>query len=148
VSFYYCYAPGGGELETIVAEVHNTPWGETHCYVLDRALDEGRGRLRRYRFAKGFHVSPFMPMEQGYDWRFVEPGDKLAVHMRNLEAGRVAFDASMTLERRELSPASLRGALARYPFMTGKVIGAIYWQALRLWLKRTPFHAHPRTREV
>jgi hypothetical protein len=70
VSFYYCYAPGSARLEALVAEVSNTPWGERHCYVLDERLAAREGSSLRYRFRKQFHVSPFMDMDFGYDWRF------------------------------------------------------------------------------
>jgi DUF1365 family protein len=56
------------------------------------------------------------------------------------------FDATLMLERREISGASLAGALARHPFITLRVMAAIYWQALRLWAKRIAFHAHPASR--
>ncbi len=143
VSFYYCY-DDAGELDTIVAEINNTPWGERHCYVLDPSSNHGTAKTRRFRFAKDFHVSPFMPMDVDYDWRFVAPGERLAVHMINLDDGVACFDASMTLERRAMTPASLRRSFFRYPLMTVKVISAIYWQALRLRLKKTPFYEHPK----
>jgi hypothetical protein len=148
VSFYYCRDAADQRVETIVAEINNTPWGEQYCYVLGRNLDEGRAGKNRYRFGKAFHVSPFMDMEVDYDWRFCDPGRQLVIHMDNLKAGRKFFDATMTLRRRELSTATLAHALVRYPFMTGKVISAIYWQALRLWLKHTPFYEHPHTRLI
>lgn len=141
VSFYYCFDRRGTHVETIVAEITNTPWGERYVYVLD--AKPGTGTHQRFRFAKSFHVSPFMEMTLDYDWRFTAPGEVLAVHMENRKNGGKLFDATLALNRREISGASLAGALARYPFMTARVIGAIYWQALRLWLKRTPFHSHP-----
>lgn len=143
VSFYYCYASGGSELEAIVAEVHNTPWGERHCYVLDCRAVAKQAATWDFEFPKAFHVSPFMPMEVDYAWRFAAPGDSLAVHMENLRGGELMFDATMVLERRPVTTASLAAALARFPFMTGTVIAAIYWQALRLWLKRCPYFPHP-----
>ena len=42
---------------------------------------------------------------------------------------------------------SLAWALLRWPFMTLKVVGAIHWQALKLWLKGVPVFTHPRYRE-
>jgi hypothetical protein len=146
VSFFYCCEPGESEPRTIVAEVHNTPWNERHCYVLDAEANLGSARRQRYRFRKDFHVSPFMPMDHEYDWRFSAPGERLAVHMINRREGRIVFDATMGLRRRPITAANLARVLARHPFMTGKVISAIYWQALRLWMKRLPFHPHPKHR--
>lgn len=138
VSFYYCYDAAGGKVETIVAEITNTPWNERHAYVLP-----AHGRELRFRFGKAFHVSPFMPMALQYDWRFGDPGARLAVHMRNLEGNAKVFDATLDLERREIGAATLAGALARFPLITLQVVAAIYWQAFRLWTRRTPFYAHP-----
>ena len=60
VSFYYCFDRAGEELEAVVAEVTNTPWGERHAYVLGvRGTDGGV----RERVDKVFHVSPFMAMD-------------------------------------------------------------------------------------
>ncbi len=138
VSFYYCFDARGERVETVVAEITNTPWKERHAYVLPV-----RGGDMRFRFGKSFHVSPFMPMAQQYDWRFGAPGERLAVHMENLDERGKVFDATLALERREISPAALAGALARHPFLTLQVLGAIHWQALWLWAKRVPVHAHP-----
>ena len=143
VSFYYCYDATGAHVETIVAEITNTPWNERHAYVLPAHRSERRGAKLRFRFGKSFHVSPFMPMEIDYDWRFTRPGSRLAVHMVNERAGSRLFDATLTLERREITGASLAASLLRYPFATLRVLAAIYWEALRLWAKNVPFHAHP-----
>jgi DUF1365 family protein len=143
VSFYYCYNREDTEVETIVAEVNNTPWGERHCYVLGPGMDVGRGRGKRYRPVKRMHVSPFMPMDIDYDWRFSQPGDHLSVHMENHRQGEKVFDATLALERREITTSSLARSLCLYPLMTLKVIAAIHWQALRLWLKGSPVYDHP-----
>jgi DUF1365 family protein len=84
-----------------------------------------------------------MAMRRRYDWRFTPPGDDLRVHMRVLDGEANEFDATLALDRRPLDAAGLARVLLRYPLMTAKVIGAIHWQALRLWLKRVPVHDHP-----
>lgn len=143
VTFYYCFAADGVELECIVAEITNTPWKERHAYVLPMDTAESHGRALQWSFPKTFHVSPFMPMEREYDWRFTAPSNDLHVHMDVKREGKREFDASLILQRRPLNSASLARVLWRYPLMTTQVVGAIHWQALRLWLKRNPVHDHP-----
>jgi hypothetical protein len=102
---------------------------------------------RRHQFKKAFHVSPFIDMNIDYDWRFREPDDALHVHMIDYEKGAKLFDASLALKRREITPGSLTRVLIQYPVMTGKVITMIYWQALRLIVKKVPLFTHPKKKE-
>lgn len=146
VSFYFCFDEADRRVEAIVAEITNTPWGERHCYVGGPEANRAVGRSKRYQLDKVFHISPFIDMDVVYDWRFTEPASQLAIHMENVNAGRPFFDATMRLRRREISRASLAHVLVQYPLMTAKVIGAIHWQALKLWVKGVPFHSHPNTR--
>ena len=143
VSFYYCFAANGRDVDFIVAEVNNTPWGEQTTYVL--ACDDTNARGSGWRFSddKKMHVSPFMPMDIRYDWALAPPQDRLSVHIANSQAGERVFDAGMVLRRREITGRSLAGVLLRFPLMTVRVITAIHWQALLLWLKRCPVHTHP-----
>ena len=143
VSFYFCFAPESPQVETIVAEVNNTPWNEQHCYVLSEPLNQGTANKKHYQFDKVFHVSPFMAMDQTYAWRFTTPGRGLTIHMDNHENGVHLFDATMTLRRAEITGRSLARVLIQYPLMTAQVIAAIHYQALKLWLKRCPFYPHP-----
>ena len=143
VSFYYCYAADGTTLEYVVAEITNTPWKERHSYVLPVASARRQGRVLRWDFRKAFHVSPFLPMQRDYAWRFTAPEQSLHVHMDVLREGTRELDATLVLERRELTGANLARALWRYPAMTLRVVAAIHWQALRLWLRRNPVYAHP-----
>ncbi len=146
VSFYYCYDASGERVEHIVAEVTNTPWGESHCYVMNAKPDAGATDVQRHPFAKTFHVSPFIDMDVDYDWRFKPPGERLIVHNDSTSTEGKFFDVTLTLERREISGPNLARVLLKYPLMTMQVVAGIYWQALRLWLKKTPFFTHPNKR--
>jgi DUF1365 family protein len=148
VSFYYCFDAAGECVEHIVAEVNNTPWGEQHCYLLNAGPLQRDRRVQRFELNKQFHVSPFMSMDIQYQWSFTRPGERMFAHLQNHQHGDKLFDASLFIERRPISSAALSAALLRYPFMTLKVVAAIYYQALRLWLKKTPFYPHPGKKEA
>lgn len=144
VSFYYVFDATDTRLEFVVAEITNTPWDERHSYVLRLAAAEPVGaQVWRWQFDKKFHVSPFLPMDMRYDWRFSAPGESLDVHMTNLRGQDVVFDATLSLRREPIGSRSLARALLGFPFITLKVVMLIYWQALVLLLKRTPFYTHP-----
>jgi DUF1365 family protein len=140
VSFYYLYDRTGERVDAVIAEVTNIPWRERYAYVVER---NGSGPICG-RLAKRLHVSPFMPMEQAYDWRITEPGEALHVRITNLERGRRVFDATLAMRRRELSPALMTRVLLTYPPMSLAVPARIYANALRLKLKGARFLPHPR----
>lgn len=141
VSFYYCFEADGKTLHSFVAEITNTPWGERHSYVLP-----AREALR-WSFDKAFHVSPFFGMQQTYHWAISLPGDQLEVRMSNSEHDRHVFQATLRLERRPIQTSTLMRALFLYPWMPARAHLAIYWQALRLTLKKAPFFTHPKKRQ-
>ncbi|MEO7935966.1 MAG: DUF1365 domain-containing protein [Dokdonella sp.] len=146
VSFYYCFEADGSTLDVVVAEITNTPWKERHAYVLPVSVAERHGTAFSWQFAKAFHVSPFMPMDRDYAWRLSTPQDRLLIHMNVLDRAADAtreFDATLTLEREPVSAMNLARVLLRFPLMTTRIVGAIHWHALRLWLKRNPVHDHP-----
>lgn len=147
VTFYYCFDAAGRRVVNILAEITNTPWGERHQYVLEGSPSGSTHRVRQ-RFAKAFHVSPFLPMKLTYDWRFSEPGETLASHMDVMDDHRKLFDATLLMKRRPITAANLARMLARFPLMTARASLGIYWQALRLYFKRTPFYQHPGVRRT
>jgi len=141
VCFYYCFAPGGERVDAVVAQVTNTPWGESHSYVLRR---DGAHSVMRDTMDKVFHVSPFIGMDGHYDWRVTEPNGNLLVHIdeRN-DGGDQVFDATLSLERRELTRSRMTRLLLRFPATSLRVVFLIYWNALRLKLKGAPYFRHP-----
>lgn len=142
VSFYYCFDEDNS-LQCLVAEVTNTPWKEQYYYVLDARRQRGRECLS-FQCAKGFHVSPFMPMDTFYRWRLNIPGEHLHLIIDIDKDGEKVFNASLSLERRALSSRGLWSSLWSQPFTSIKVVAAIHWQAFRLWLKSTPLFPHPK----
>lgn len=140
IACYYCFSEDESRLEYLVAEVNNTPWDERHSYVLP---GPDTGDILDTAFDKVFHVSPFNPMQMQYQWRSNTPGERLALHMENHDERGKVFDATLSLKGRPATAAALNGLVLRFPFMTMKVAAAIYWQALRLYLKGVPFYVHP-----
>ncbi len=140
VSFFYCFE-GDGQLAAIVCEVTNTPWRERYHYVLPARALAG-GEHQHFAVAKAFHVSPFLPRDLQYRMSFSPPGQRLGVHMADWQGENKVFDATLSLQREALDRASLHRYLRRFPWMTAKTCLAIYWQALRLLLKRTPIFPH------
>lgn len=129
---------GDDRLEAVIYEVNNT-FGQTHAYVIPA---QGVGDERQSA-EKAFYVSPFWPVEGGYRFRLSPPGERFRLSIVKHSGGRPDFAASLTAHRRPLTdPHLLRLSLAM-PLMTLGVVAAIHWEALRLWIKGTPFWARP-----
>ena len=149
VSFYYIYDASDTRVESIVAEITNTPWKRRYCYVLNTQDSNSDNKTAsahthwQWTFDKQFHVSPFMPMNMRYEWRFSAPEHSLNIHMINWQEQVNHFDATLTLERYPINSATLSWALLSVPFISLKIIALIHWQALRLLLKRVPVYTHP-----
>lgn len=140
INCYFIQTDDANDYRYMLAEVSNTPWNERHYYVLDlqQALIND----------KAFHVSPFNPMDMTYHWQLrpprQEPEHKCLLHL-DCHTEKRDFSATMKLTRVELNSKSIRNVLLRYPVNTVGTVTAIYWQALRLFMKRTPLYSHPNT---
>lgn len=146
IAFYFVLAPDGRSVETLLAEVTNTPWHERHPYVIPV---DGRV-LEHSRFAKALHVSPFMDMDLDHDISFSPPGaDQMTIRMddwRNSEDGAddKVFSATLGLQRRPLDAPTMGQVLRRHPMPAQAVSAGIYRQALALRRKGAPFRRHPK----
>jgi DUF1365 family protein len=144
ISVYIVFKPDSNEIEMLLTEVTNTPWGERHIYILDapRAV---KNNVYQYVFEKVLHVSPFMQMNYEYHLNFKIDNNKLILHMDSYKNSEHHFDATLSLDGLQLNKENINKMKWRYPFITYKVTAAIYWEALKLFIKRVPFYAHPKS---
>jgi DUF1365 family protein len=141
ISFFFFY-DNAGAVPVVLAEVHNT-FGESRNYWLWSGNRSASDESLRFRCPKTLHVSPFMPMNLDYEFVLTPPEGRLVAHMNTLDGGDPLFDATLMLERHPWTAGTLTRALLAQPLMTAKVIAAIHWEALRLWIKRLPVFTHP-----
>ena len=133
LSVYFCYDAAGAPA-LVIYEVRNT-FGDLHPYVLPIKPGElGPAGLRQEQ-DKLFYVSPFIEMAMRYHFRIVPPGERVKVRILETDAAGPVLAATFAGQRRPLTSLTLIQAFARVPFLTMKVIGAIHWEALRLWIK-------------
>ena len=138
LSIYFCYHEDG-TLAALVYEVHNT-FGERHSYVMP--VKNESGALHQH-CQKTFYVSPFMDMNMRYDFRVTGPGQRIGVGIRASSSAMPVMNAVLTGARRDLTDRNLLNVFLAIPFVTLKVIAAIHWEALRLWLKGLRLRQRP-----
>jgi DUF1365 family protein len=141
VSFWFC-EDRAGRTRAIVAEVSNT-FGERHSYLLAHAdarpIHPGETLAAR----KLFHVSPFCTLSGDYRFRFLTQNAQRIARIDYLDESGPLLLTSLSGRGRPLGSGAILRAVLRHPLMTFGVIARIHWQALKLWLKRVPFHSKP-----
>ena len=128
LSIFYCY-----EKEKLVAifyEVKNT-FNEQHTYIFK--IKNNEEIIQKCR--KKFYVSPFMDMETYYNFKLLNPNDKLSVFIKQTDADGTVLTATQTGDRKEFSFKQLAINFLKYPLMTVKIISSIHYEALLLWKK-------------
>ncbi|WP_022722738.1 DUF1365 domain-containing protein [Rhodopseudomonas sp. B29] len=133
LSVYFAYA-ASGELALVIYEVRNT-FGDIHPYVLPVRPGELSAAGLRQEQDKTFYVSPFIEMAMRYHFRIGPPGDTVRLRILETDSAGPLLAATFSGTRRPLSTTTLLGAFASLPLMTIKVMAAIHYEALRLWLK-------------
>ncbi len=141
VSFYYCLDDDAQRLQTVLAEVTNTPWGERHAYALDDAVPGSR--LVTGTFDKRLHVSPFMSMDHVYRARATTPGQTLSVQIENYRQDLKVFEATLNLTRVALTRRHVARMTAAQPAASARVLALIYGHAVGLKLSGARYHRHP-----
>lgn len=133
LSVFFVHA-ADGRLEAVVYEVNNT-FGQTHAYVIP-ATD---GERQVQRAAKRLYVSPFYKVEGEYRFDIAAPGETFDLRIVKAVGGKPDFVATQSATRELLTDQRLAALFWSIPLMTAKVVVAIHWEALRLWLKGAPF---------
>lgn len=142
ISLFFCFK--GGKIIGCIAEVTNTPWGESYAYVLEPI--HVKNNIYSVNFKKELFVSPFLEMNYKYKLNFSFDENAIRVNIENNRDGEKHFDATLTLNKLPITKKNMRRILVRFPFMTAKIIFSIYWQALKLLCKRIKLVRHKELR--
>lgn len=140
VSFWLCH-DAAGALRVVIAEVTNT-FGDRHCYLCHRDDLAPLTREDRVMAKKLMHVSPFQPVEGGYEFRFDISDERIGIWI-DYTAGQGGLVATLTGPLKPLTNAGILGACLRRPFGSRRVLALIHWQALKLWWKGQRYHPRP-----
>jgi DUF1365 family protein len=138
LSIYFCYRKDG-DLAALLYEVRNT-FGQRHSYLIP-VVDQAP--VVRQRCRKAFYVSPFLDMDMTYDFRIARPGKRISAVVRAYDVSGTVIVASLAGQRHTLTDSALALVLLTHPLLTLKVIAAIHWEALKIWLKGIRLRPRP-----
>lgn len=145
VSFYFCYDEQGQPVCSVV-EICNT-FLEMKPFFL--GTDTKSGDEFKLNTIKNFYVSPFIDMDTNFDFNLQIPGEKLQIKIDDYDKdGNRFFISTLSGIRKPLTDANLLRYFLSFPLITLKVIGLIHWQALKLWLKKLPYHKKESDKEL
>lgn len=139
ISVWFCHRRDG-TLSAMLYEVNNT-FGQRHSYLIP--VTDPTARIIRQSCEKRFYVSPFMQMDLVYDFRIAPPGDQTAVVVDGRDAEGKVISASFTGHRRAISDATLLGQAVRSVGLAVRILGAIHWEAVKLWVKGLRLRPRP-----
>jgi DUF1365 family protein len=131
ISVYFCHLRDG-TLNAILYEVNNT-FGQRHTYLIP--VEPGAGRTIIQSCPKRLYVSPFNDMDMTYAFKVQPPTALVTVGVDASDPAGLMITTSLSGKRHDFTDAALAGTFLRHPLLTLKVIAAIHWEALLLWLK-------------
>ena len=135
VSFYFCYERE--ELKCCVVEIGNTFLEMKPFFLSKENFDEKKFHLNTTKY---FYVSPFTEMDTNFDFNIEVPEEKLNIKIDDYKEGRKFFISTLTGDKKEMTNARLFWYAIRFPFITLQIISLIHWNAMKLWLKKIPYH--------
>ena len=134
LSIFYCYE--NKNLRAVMYEVKNT-FNEQHTYIFKvKSNNEISQKCK-----KKFYVSPFMDMETQYEFKLLNPDENLSVLIKQSDKDGIVLTAVQKGVKKEFNMKQLLVNFVLYPLMTLKIIGAIHYEALRLWKKGAKYRS-------
>ncbi|MES2690564.1 MAG: DUF1365 domain-containing protein, partial [Bacteroidota bacterium] len=136
VSFYYCFDESGQPLCCVV-EITNTFKEQKPFFIGSKGLENERFRLHTTKY---FYVSPFIDHDTDFDFNLAVPGENLSIKIDDYKKGKRFFISTLTGEKKTLDNLNMIWYAIRFPLIPLQIITLIHWHALKLWLKKLPYH--------